>query len=356
MEIIYQNFIKRLESPSYNYFFNYKTGVFMRWGKTKEENPLFSPFGPEILDIEVSTVCHGIPDETGKNVPCKFCYKGNSGVGENMTLEKFKEIFLCMPKTLTQVAFGIGDIDANPDLFEMFKFCRENDYNKVVPNVTVNGWNINDKNAKLLSELCGAVSVSRYVPSDCCYNAVKTLTDLGMKQVNIHVLLSENTYEDCIQTIKDVATDPRLNKLNAVVFLMLKPHGRGKGFNKLSSDKKYKELIEFAESKKVRIGFDSCGAKSFLNAMKGRENYDFLEMIAEPCESSLFSSYVNVEGKYFPCSFCEGETGWEYGISINNSVDFMKDVWFSEEVIKFRNNLIDCLKCGKSCPMYDLDL
>ena len=34
-------------SPEYNFFFNKKTGLFMRWGKTKKEDPQMSPFGPE---------------------------------------------------------------------------------------------------------------------------------------------------------------------------------------------------------------------------------------------------------------------------------------------------------------------
>lgn len=38
---------KIVRSKGYNYEFNKKTGFFARWGKVKEDDPLFSPFGPE---------------------------------------------------------------------------------------------------------------------------------------------------------------------------------------------------------------------------------------------------------------------------------------------------------------------
>jgi MoaA/NifB/PqqE/SkfB family radical SAM enzyme len=80
----------------------------MRWGKTKEDDPNYSEFGPEIVDIEISEVCtHG----------CTFCYKSNIKVGRNMSLDTYKEVLKKLPKTVTQIAFGIGDIDGNPDLF-----------------------------------------------------------------------------------------------------------------------------------------------------------------------------------------------------------------------------------------------
>lgn len=56
--------IKIFTSKDYNYVFNTETGAFARWGATKAEDPDFSPYGPEILDIEISTVCHQ---------GCSFC-------------------------------------------------------------------------------------------------------------------------------------------------------------------------------------------------------------------------------------------------------------------------------------------
>jgi len=322
-------------------------------GKTEEffdGDPSFCPWSPEILDIEVSTICNGV---NGK--PCHFCYKSNTGVGKNMTLDQFKTILQKVSKrrTLCQTALGIGDIDSNPDLWKMMEFCREIN---IVPNITINGWNLTDKYAENLSRLCGACAVSKY-DSDICYDAVKKLTDLGMEQINIHIVVSNENMEECLQTIKDAKNDPRLRKLNAIIFLMLKPKGRGKKVDRLTSLDKYSELINFALENEVNIGFDSCSAISFLRAVKDNSEYKSFQEMAEPCESSLFSAYINVLGEYAPCSFCEGEEGWTEGISVLECEDFLQDIWYNPRVVQFRENLIETIYEKKSsCPMFNLDL
>ena len=100
---------KNVRSSLYNYSFNKKTGLFIRWGKTKEDDPLFAPFS-EILDIEVEEKCNGVPNIKGVESPCAFCYKSNSKVGRSMTLGTFKKIidktFIGKTSFLTQIAFG----------------------------------------------------------------------------------------------------------------------------------------------------------------------------------------------------------------------------------------------------------
>lgn len=206
--------MKAYKSTNYNYIFNPSNGFFMRWGKTFEEDPQSAP-APEILDIEISTICHKA---------CSHCYKSNTSNGENMSLETFKILFSKLPTTLTQIAFGIGDLNGNPDMIKIFKYCREN---KVIPNVTINGEDLTDKKAECLSQLCGAVAVSIY-DYDICYDAVKKLTDRGMKQVNIHCLTSLETFDRCMRVLKDSKTDDRLKKLNAIVFLRYKETKRMK--------------------------------------------------------------------------------------------------------------------------------
>lgn len=44
-----------IRSEAYNFDFNPHTGFFARWGKTPKDDPAFSPFGPEILDLEISS-------------------------------------------------------------------------------------------------------------------------------------------------------------------------------------------------------------------------------------------------------------------------------------------------------------
>jgi hypothetical protein len=93
-----------LHSKDYNFIFDRKTGFFARWGKTQEDDPEYSPFGPEIADIEIATSCKGV------GTPCDFCYKKNNPNGEYMTLETFKVLFAKFPPILTQIAVGIGDL------------------------------------------------------------------------------------------------------------------------------------------------------------------------------------------------------------------------------------------------------
>ena len=97
--------MKIVRSPDYNYNFNKSTGFFMRWGKTMDDDPDFAP-APEILDIEVSTVC-------GQG--CHFCYKSNTAKGENMSFETFKTIFDKIVGSTIEVELENGKvIELNP--------------------------------------------------------------------------------------------------------------------------------------------------------------------------------------------------------------------------------------------------
>jgi len=332
---------KILSSPEYNYVFNKKNGIFARWGSTKERDPDFCEFGAEILDIEVTTKCAG---PGGKL--CPFCYKSNNPNGINMSFDTFKKIMDKMPDTLTQIAFGAdAQATSNPELFKMMEYAR---YKKIVPNITVA--DISDDTADKLAKLCGAVAVSRYSNYNICYDSVKKLVDRGMKQVNIHYMLSKETYEDAFKTIDDYKNEPRIKGLNAIVFLSLKQKGRGTKYNTVTEDE-FKKLIDYAFKKKVPIGFDSCSANKFLKAVAGREDYGELAMLAEPCESSCFSSYIGVNAEFFPCSFAEGSGEWVDGIDVLECKDFVRDIWNHPRVNKFRKTLLDC---HRNCPIYNV--
>ena len=65
MKIVEKDGCKELYSKDYNYVFRRSDGHFWRWGETEFDDPQFSPYGPEILDLEISTgKCSG---------KCKFC-------------------------------------------------------------------------------------------------------------------------------------------------------------------------------------------------------------------------------------------------------------------------------------------
>lgn len=335
---------KLLTSEHYNYIFNYKTGFFARWGKTKEIDPDFSPFGPEIADIEITTKCDGINGKV-----CKFCYKANTPEGINMSFETFKSIFDKLPNTLTQIAFGADShATSNPDLWKMMEYCISNG---VIPNITVA--DIDDSTADNLSKYCGAVAVSAYFDQgiDACYNSVKKLTDRGMKQVNIHCFVSEQTYDNTITLIEDIKRDERLSNLNAVVFLSLKKKGRGVNYSCLSNEK-FKVLVDNCFKNYINFGFDSCSCNKFVESVKDKETFKQMEICAEPCESfGMFSMYISADGIYYPCSFCEGIGDFKDGIDMVNVNDFLKEVWYHPLINKYRDIMI---KSGRMCPIYNI--
>lgn len=342
------NNIKAVKSENYNFTFDKRTGLFHRWGKGFADDPTYSPIGPEIADIEISTICRGVE---GVGV-CKFCYKGNTPKGRNMSLETFQKLFHRLPRHLTQIAFGIGDIDSNSDMWDIFEYSRAHG---VIPNVTVNGEGIDVSISQRLASVCGAVAVSLY-DKDKTYNAVELLTDAGMTQVNIHYMLSEQTFARAKELLNDRLTDPRLQKLNAIVFLALKPKGRA-SFGRYTSlpQDKYKELVEFALENNIGIGFDSCSAFKFLDSVKHSKNYKVYEALSEPCEATLFSSYFNVDGSFFPCSFIEGTPGWEEGINIIDKPGAsFNDIWYAKETQLFREKTLVCRTCKKACAVYKI--
>ena len=333
---------KILRSSNYNYLFRKSDGYFIRTGVNFEDDPTHSPYGPEIIDMEISTVCHQ---------GCSFCYKTNTAEGKNMSFETFKKIFDKLPDTVTQIAFGIGDIDGNPDLWKIMEYSRENG---VIPNITINGRKLDDDQATRLSTLCGAVAVSHYNSNDC-FNAVQKLNEYkkypgaNLRQVNIHQLLSEDTWDECMDLLHQAKMDPRLHELNAIVFLWLKPKGERNTFKEVKPEQ-YSALIKKALELEVPIGFDSCSAPMFMKEVENSEKKEQFKMMAESCESTLFSYYINVDGIGYPCSFTEDHKDWK-GIDVLNCTDFIDEVWNNRETQWFRAGCIaskdhnECRKC-----------
>jgi MoaA/NifB/PqqE/SkfB family radical SAM enzyme len=325
--------IKYFHSPNYNYSFDLKTGLFKRWGTSLADDPDFSPFGPEIADIEISEICYGVH---GKH--CPYCYKSNTSQGRTMPLDTFKKVIKAINRynTLTQVAFGLGSTgEENPDLWKMCEYLRSN---TIIPNGTVA--DITDETADKIAALFGAAAVSWHGDKNICYESVYKLTSRGLKQTNIHFVLCEETYNDALALIHDIKHDKRLEGMYALVFLSLKKKGRAveSHFNSLSGDV-FKNLVDAALQNNINFGFDSCSFFKFEEAIKDNPKEKLLLTLAESCESTRFSVYVNVEGKFYPCSFCEGEAGWEKGVDIIDS-DFVNAVWNGEASLGFRTTTL----------------
>lgn len=336
---------KLFKSSEYNFYFDKRSGFFARWGKTVEDDGNLALGLPEIADIEIAEICGGVPGVG----PCSMCYKSNTAFqGENMSFETYKKIFEKLPKTIGQIAFGCGTLRKHPEMWDIFKYTREND---VVPNLTING-DVDEHEFDKIAEYCGACAVSVY-DKELSYNAIKSLTDRGMSQVNIHFMISEQTFEKAFEIMNDIKTDSRLSKLNAIVFLSLKPKGRSvNNFTQLSQDK-FKKLTDFALDNDIPMGFDSCSAHKFIRAIKDRPDAEEMKTFVEPCESTIYSVYINVRGEVFPCSFAEGEGDWKNGISIDCN-DFFEDIWFSERMRKFHDKVSLCRNNSVSCSIYKI--
>jgi hypothetical protein len=297
---------------------------------------------------------HCMPSENyfSCNMLVHNCYKCNGGnqLTHNMTLNEFKTIFDKMPKLLTQIAFGIMNCHTNPDMFAMFEYARKNG---VIPNYTTHGLDVTDDVVKETARLCGAVAVS-VVQKEKTYESIQKFIAAGMKQCNIHFMICDETYDKAFEIIDDISTDKRLTGFNAIVFLQYKAKGRNPdAFHSMKEFEKYSKLIDYCEQRKVNYGFDSCGAGRFMHVRPQMAIY------AEPCESGLFSSYINCHGVFFPCSFSEDV---EKGIDVLNCSDFLKDVWHSDTLNKWREKLLSSTnncKCEfktncRQCPVFDL--
>lgn len=340
--------IKEFHTADYNLKFDRDSGVMVRYGKTLNDDPDMCKYGPEILDIEISAggQCLG---------NCPFCYKANGGGGpvHNMTLDQFKTILGAFNlDVLTQMALGIMDLTTNPDMFNMMRHARDMD---VVPNYTTHGLDMTPMFARLSRELCGVVAVS-VVNKEFTYNAVNTLADAGMKQINIHYMLSRETLQGAYEVMDDIAEDPRLRKLHALVFLQYKKKGRGTNeFHSLNNIEDYQKLMDRASELGIPIGFDSCSAPMYLKCLNDEKSLSSLGVFVEPCESGLFSSYINCHGEFFPCSFMEGQPGWEKGLDVLSCDNFTDDIWMHERVDSWRDRLLSPKpKECKGCSQYKL--
>lgn len=331
---------KSISSPTYNYLFSKDDGIFIRWGKTPDHDPFMSPYGPEILDIEIST--------GGCSMNCPFCYKNNKSTkGKNMSSDTFFKILDKIPDILTQVALGLTDLSANPFLFDILTGCRSRG---IVPNFTITGIDLTEEWAKKLVGKVGAIAVSVYPgKKDIAYNAIKLLIDAGIKQINTHLIMSEETYLFVREVLVDRIEDKRLENLNAMVFLAVKPKGRAKeNYTTLHKDK-YKDIINLCLDSDIPFGFDSCSAPKFEYCIKDRgKDVEFLLKCSERCESSLFSLYINVDGLCWPCSFMED--GPEFDpINILEIDDFIEEVWKGWKLGIFR----EVLKSNnRECPVF----
>lgn len=343
-------FTKMFRSPEANFDFNKINGFTRMWGKTEADDVEVWPF-PNILDLEITTICNG-PD----NKLCSFCYKGNNPKGYNMPFADFKNIIDKMP-WLQQMALGADAQGVtNPDMFKMMEYARTKG---IIPNLTIA--DVSEDVADRLSKVAGAVAVSVYKHAgyDVAFDSIARLIEAGKRNkrksfaINIHFMISSRTIDSAYDVIDAYLNDPRLQGMGAIVFLGLKAKGRGTKFDTVTREQ-YKALVDYCLEKDVRFGFDSCSGPAFIDAVKGHEKFEQFSSATEPCESTALSAYINEHGEFFPCSFTENEGPWKTGINVLEAEDFVADVWNHPRTAEFRNILLnnkDENAC-RNCPVH----
>jgi MoaA/NifB/PqqE/SkfB family radical SAM enzyme len=269
-----------------------------------------------------------------------------------MSLVTFKQLASKFPPTVCQIAFGIGSVDANPDLIPIMEYCREIG---IIPNITINGMRLTRKMMKDLVRVCGAISVSVYEHTKIqAYQAVNWLQAHRHPQINIHLLY----YKENERFVREVLYDVKGRVINprAVVLLALKQKGRAVDYGLTPMPyESFAQLIDDCFRDGIPIGFDSCTGPNFLHWLGESDLSEDrklrIEEMVLPCESGCESAYIDVFGKFSPCSFIAGTEGWEEGLDVLNCKNFLHDIWLHPQTVEWRNNL---LANGRKCPIYDI--
>lgn len=329
--VIAGEFDKEFKNDKYELLFNTKSGFEVLNGINGNPDPFVTDM-PTLMDIGVMGHC---------NNKCFFCYQGDKQE-PNMSLDNFKYLIDNTKHHVSQVALGgRGNPEDHEQFEEIVKFARENN---VVPNYTTAGNNVDDKVVGITKDFVGATAISMY-GQDMTYKALKMFMDAGVK-TNIHYIWTSYNHESIIELLngKDIWNGKvNLDKLNAIVFLLFKPKGRGKGLSDyVPNEDQVKELSELINKNQLpfKLGFDSCA----INKVRKHASFTKVQEISiDTCESGRMSTYVTPDMKLVPCSFADHD---KYGVPI--LPDGIEKAWKDSDPFNwFRNILRNKRDC---CP------
>lgn len=329
--------LKRIKNDRYEILFDTQSGFEMMQGINGHSDPFILDY-PTLIDIGIMGHCEN---------KCVFCYQGDK-VQPNMQLEHFKRIIDESKDYTMQVALGgRGDPNKHENFKHIIAYCRDK---LVVPNYTTSGINLTDEEVGLTKDYCGAVAVSMH-SKNYTWKAINMFTDKGCL-TNIHFVLSEQTLFEALALVRGeniYSNFIDLNKINAIIFLLFKPQGRGKNLLnwRLSNEKLrlfFCEMLENEDKRNFMVGMDSC----LVNKLK-KLNFTLTpeqEMSVDSCEGARMSCYISSDMNLMPCSFCNHD---EEGQSILDSS--IQEVWKTGNKFEnFRNKLISD---SHTCP-YEL--
>ena len=323
---------KYFQNEDYEMYFNTANGFELIRGINGKPDP-FALEMPALLDVGIMGHC--------KN-NCKICYQGDEEE-EHMTLKDFKFIVDQCHSHTNQIALGgRGDPNHHPYFKEIIEYCRSK---QVVPNYTTSGIDLTDEQIEI-SRMCGAVAVSDY-SKKFTYDAIKRFQNAEIK-TNIHFVFTSESASKAFDFLKGHnpwKADVDLDRLNAVVFLLFKPAGKGKDHFELRPTEEqiqtFSHLAFNREEISPKVGMDSCLA-NHMNVPKG------MEFFINTCEASRQSAYISPSMNMMPCSFIDQVfkvplKRYNYG---RNTLYAIWKLHYT--FIKVRNKLHDS---PKKCPL-----
>jgi MoaA/NifB/PqqE/SkfB family radical SAM enzyme len=322
--------VKLVETDEYAIVFNPKTGEEVLTGINGHSDPFALEY-PSMLDIGIMGHC--------KN-KCEFCYQGD-GNEPNMSLEGFKQIIDQSKDYVNQVALGgRGDPNHHEHFGEIIAYCRENN---IVPNYTTSGIGLTEKQIALSKEHCGAVAVSMYNRTHT-WLALRGFMYVGVK-TNIHFVVTKDSMELACRLIQgeDMYKNQfKLSSINAIVFLLFKPAGRGANLDWSPTEEQIKVFSELIKKPdcKFKVGMDSCLVNKVAQA---RDLTAMEEMFADTCEGARMSCYITPDERLVPCSFGDHD---RYGTDISKGN--LQEVW--KTALPFNNFRYILAKEKACCP------
>ena len=335
--------------------FDDETGGYIRTGNIDKDghdtgvDPFMASF-PHLIDVGIMGHC------ANAHLCPVGCYQGGeNNCKPNMTLENYKKIVdECTGKCNQFALGGHGDPDCHEDFEEILKYTREHG---IVPNYTTSGIAFDEHKAQLSKQYCGAVAVSWY-GFDFTTKAIEMLLRAGVT-TNIHYVLSKKSIDYAVKLVRGEEKLPsvtmengEVRKVNAVVFLLHKPVGKGKIVDMLTmDDPRVRWFFEAVDDNHMdaKIGFDSCTIPAIMNLTKHIDPDS-----TDTCEGGRFSMYITPDMYALPCSFDNQAMRFAFDLSGKK----IKDAWDSEQFDMFRfslhNSCPDCpnrANCMGGCPL-----
>ena len=174
--------------PSYHLHFDKRTGFSVRYGSGPERDPFWCPWGPELVDLQVTGYC-----ERG----CPECYMNSSKEGKHIPLILVEEILDKLPSTVCQIALGGGEPTSHPHFVEILRRIRKRG---IIPNYTTGGGpSLTQEKIEATKTYCGTLAISYHEGTDK-WEAIRAFNKVGLKP-NIHFVLSSETVEEAIDLL-----------------------------------------------------------------------------------------------------------------------------------------------------------